>query len=133
MKEFKMREVARTFIGGTSRIYIVSNGVIFSQTFEDFKKVNTNGWEKLINSGDNVGWNKGDSYLMVTDDDKIYRVDGDMFAKLCQGDSSRRVGNSKDKYMRISYSISQFSDEFLHATIDYKKELEALNKFTKLA
>ena len=116
-----MAEVTRRFITGDDSLYFVSNGVIVSDKISHYVDNNSNWMDDIILTGDNVGWNSKDTALMVTSDDKIYRVDYKLYLEMLDDKSSVPTDILPYGSLKVKYNNKKYSDEFLRADCDYKK------------
>lgn len=115
-----MRKITRRFVMSPNMVFLVSNGVIFSQTITDFISGNSKWLDELLRSGDNVGWSTTDTLLMITDDDKIYRVSLEMYVRMVKDESTSVIPVCNERYDMVTYDCIKYSDEFLQVNKDYK-------------
>lgn len=114
--------VTRKFVSDIHSIVSVSNGVILRQNIYDFVANNKAWLEKINQTGDNVGWCTTSTMLMVTEDDKVLRIDKCMYDHL-RNDSDTTVISEDSISTELKYSSSRYSDEYLRIDTEYKNQL----------
>lgn len=117
-----MGEVKRKFILDRSKVYFVSGGVVLSEDITEVMKNYRNGVSDLIRTGDNVGWASKDTYLMVTEDNKIYRIDSDLYIQMLKDTDVIKLTGLERHVITLQYEYERYPDEFLKASLSYKLE-----------
>lgn len=116
--------ITRRFVIDVRNVYFINNGFITKRDILKIISGSNNVYSRLMNTGENVGWCTNNKWLMLTDDDKIFRVGSDIIINLMQYPTTT-MNSDGSGVLSIRYDADIYTDEVLKVNGDYKNKRES--------